>query len=140
MCCLEIILVVVLGRSIANRCLDNGRSATGGVILLILLFFGGEFIGAFIGALLTEGRVTGVVYLCAVMGAAAGAVTTFAIVNSLSPGESVEAYYRRISAEQMPRLPDERYREKFGEFRERGHQAPWQRPDDDPGQYHKDEQ
>jgi hypothetical protein len=88
---LEIILLYVMGKKIAAIAAGKGRGGTGYVFLLLGLWFGGEIGGGIFGFMVAlaadPGREPnlGVVYLCAIMGAAVGAVTAFVIVNSLSP-------------------------------------------------------
>jgi len=100
----EIILIITLARKIAGIASAKGRSGFGYGSMFVGLWIGGEFLGAIAGSLLFMGAGGGrkdaaiMVYLCALGGAAAGAILSFIIVNSLSPVEilrrEIQEYYR----------------------------------------------
>jgi hypothetical protein len=133
---LEIILIVVLSKKIASMASDKGRTAAGYVVLFIVGWLGGEFIGAVIGVILNRGQVSGLAYLFALLGAAVGAGCVFTLVSLLPPVED-EDYdrprrrrrRRRIRGEdeyEEERRPrrrddddDESYRDKFRTRRSR---------------------
>lgn len=87
---LEVIILFVLGKKIAQMASDRGRAAWPWVLMLVLCWFGGEVLAA-IGTVLviSDGNVPlgddalfiilGVGYL----GAIAGAVITFVVVSAL---------------------------------------------------------
>lgn len=80
---LEILALIWLGKRIGAIVRDKGRKAGGYQFLLVVMWFGGEIVGAIIGAILTGGDGLAP-YIFALFGAAAGAGITFWIVNSLS--------------------------------------------------------
>ena len=63
-------------------CAAKGRSGTWFKVMLVAFWFLGEIIGAFTGAIIDGGPL---VYVFALIGAAAGAGITFLIVSSLKP-------------------------------------------------------
>ena len=79
---LEIILVVYMCKMIGKTVRPLGRSAGGYQALLVLLWIVGEFGGAVVGSLLLGSG--GGLYVCALIGAAAGATVTFLIVKNLT--------------------------------------------------------
>ncbi len=87
---LEIILLVVLARKIGDICESKGRKATGYKILLVVLWIGGEFFGALIGALIAGGEGIAV-YVFALLGAAIGAGIAFLLAKNASSSISPDA-------------------------------------------------
>lgn len=91
---LEIIIVVLVSKKIAAMVKEKGRSAGGYVTLFVLLWFGGEIVGAIVGAMMTGGQNAGAggidmaVYVFALVGAAVGGITGFAIASMVSPLET----------------------------------------------------
>jgi hypothetical protein len=83
---LEIILLIFLSRKIGDICANKGRSGTWFKVMLVAFWFLGEIVGAFTGAIV--GGEGPLVYLFALIGAAAGAGITFLIVSSLKPTEN----------------------------------------------------
>ena len=85
---LEILLMWRLARSIGNLLRAKGRSAGGFQVLAIVLWIGGELLGATVGALceLQAGS-----YLLALLGAAAGAGLAYHIAASAAPEPGFEA-------------------------------------------------
>jgi hypothetical protein len=87
----EIILLIVLGKQLGTIVRNKGHKAGWYQVLLVVLWFVGEFLGAFAAAIATgamarDGEPNMVfVYLSALFGAATGAVIAFAIAKSLTP-------------------------------------------------------
>src|SRR3954463_3453341 len=85
---LEIILLVWLCRKIGAIAREKGRKAVGYQFMLVGMWLGGEIGGMVAGVLMVGanpgGGINPTAYLFALMGAAAGAIVTFVIVNSLS--------------------------------------------------------
>jgi hypothetical protein len=84
---LEIILLVFWTKKIGAMCLQKGRKAGGYKALAVLLWFGGEIMGAIIGVASTSGgqeEPALAVYGFALVGAAVGTGITYAIVSNLS--------------------------------------------------------
>ncbi|MCI0490375.1 MAG: hypothetical protein L0229_27595 [Blastocatellia bacterium] len=82
---LEILLLIFLTRKIGEICQEKGHKAGGYKALTVVLWFGGEIVGAIVGALATSGEGGVMIYILALIGAAVGAGISFAIVNNLSP-------------------------------------------------------
>ncbi|MDB5355676.1 MAG: hypothetical protein JWN24_2129 [Phycisphaerales bacterium] len=82
---LEILLLWHLCKKIGVKLRAKGRSAGGYQAMLVAMWFGGEIIGAIIGVVVMGGGAGA--YLFAILGAAAGAVAAFVIVNSVAPLE-----------------------------------------------------
>jgi uncharacterized membrane protein YeaQ/YmgE (transglycosylase-associated protein family) len=82
---LEIIALIALTNKIGSIAEQKGHKSGGYKALTVLLWIGGEFIGAFFGAAMASGDESAIctVYLIAIIGAAIGAGIAFAIVNSL---------------------------------------------------------
>ena len=87
----EIIILIVLCNSIAAKARDKGRSVPGFVILLIVLWIGGELAGAIAGAVFSVAKNGGgepdmlFTYGGALAGAIVGALIAFGIVSAMSP-------------------------------------------------------
>ncbi len=115
---LEILILMSLGRNIARRAHDKGRSGAFFVVLLVVLWFGGEICGAIAGA------VVGVVgmgqnepplllcYLGALTGAAIGAVIAFVIVSKIAPLHKYDDDYDDEYEEHDAHDPDRHERER----------------------------
>ena len=84
---LEIILLITLTRRIGYILEQKGRKTGWYKLLTVLLWFGGEVVGAIIGSLIAEvgGLNKAVIYLIALMGAGAGAGLAFIIAKSVQP-------------------------------------------------------
>ncbi|MCA9682226.1 MAG: hypothetical protein KC457_08525 [Myxococcales bacterium] len=78
---LEIVIVIVLGRKLAEMAQERGHGR--GWAALVLLWFVGEFLGAFVGALAVGDGIA--LYACALLGAALGGAASYLIVSNLSP-------------------------------------------------------
>jgi hypothetical protein len=131
---LEIILIVVLSKKIAAMASEKGRAAAGYVVLFILGWLGGEFIGAIFGVILNKGDMRPTAYLFALIGAAIGAGSVFTLV-ALLPSLEEEDYRPRRKRRRRRRDEDdydgerrsrrevsdgdESYREKFRAKRKR---------------------
>ncbi len=80
---LEILALLALTKKIGAIAETKGRKAGGYKLLTVVLWIGGEFIGAFIGAAIGNGD-TCATYAVAIAGAAIGAGIAYLIVNGLS--------------------------------------------------------
>jgi hypothetical protein len=84
---LELIVIYVLCKKIGEILRGKGRNPLGYQVLTVLLWFGGEIAGAFVGILVeairqggaVEGGLNLFVYLFALGGAAVGAAISLAI-------------------------------------------------------------
>jgi hypothetical protein len=96
---LEIIIVYMLAKNLGNKVEAKGRKRIGYQLMLIGLWLGGEFTGAIFGSILQQVMGAGsgfplMAYLCALAGAAIGAVVAFAIVNGLPSVENDADFYQ----------------------------------------------
>jgi len=84
---LEILFLVHLTRRIGHILKQKGRKSGWYKFLTVLLWFGGEIIGGIIGAVIVEISELNqaIIYLVALMGAAAGAGAAFLIAKTVSP-------------------------------------------------------
>src|SRR5947209_5801550 len=90
---LEILLVVGLSKMIAATVREKGRKPTGYVVLLVLLWIGGEIMGAIVGVVIAALHNPGALhqdfnigtYVCALIGAACGAAIAFVVAHSVAP-------------------------------------------------------
>jgi membrane protein DedA with SNARE-associated domain len=82
---LEILALVYLTRKIGRMVEEKGRKGGWYKALTVFLWIGGEIVGAVLGAILAGGEESILLYLFALMGAAAGAGTAYLIAASLSP-------------------------------------------------------
>jgi hypothetical protein len=82
---LEILILWQLCKNIGVKLRAKGRSPGGYQFMLVAMWFGGEIIGGIIGVIVLEGGLGA--YLLAILGAVAGVVAAFVIVNSLAPIE-----------------------------------------------------
>lgn len=82
---LEIILLIFLTRRIGNILEAKGRKSGWYKLLTVLLWFGGEIIGAIIGVVIVHlsQLSEGFVYLFALIGAAIGAAVAFIIAKAV---------------------------------------------------------
>ena len=86
---LEILILIALGKRIAAKARDKGRSGTAYVLLLLGMWLGGEISGGLVVGIteaLISGRdepALGLIYLGALIGATIGAVVAFLIVGAL---------------------------------------------------------
>jgi hypothetical protein len=99
---LELAIVYYMSKSIGEIALAKGRIRFGYMALLWLLWFGGEFFGAVVGAVIFssggEEPPMLLIYGCGLAGAIAGAVATFVLVNSLPSLKSEDDYSRNRPA------------------------------------------
>jgi hypothetical protein len=104
----EILLLWFMGKKIAAMAENKGRAAVLFVVMLVLLWFGGEICGGIFGFILIRGNEDKmpVVYICALLGAAAGAGLSFLIVGLLPPAHD-EDRPRRRRRPRRARLDDE---------------------------------
>ena len=84
---LEILLLVYLCKQVGKILRDKGRSAGWFQFLMVVLWLGGEFVGAMVAVALGVGEAGGV-YLGALLGAAGGAVLGFVIAKSVAPASA----------------------------------------------------
>ena len=82
---LEILVVYWLSKKNAESASNTGNSKIFAVVLTILLWFGMEFLGAFIGSMFTEGAM---IYVVALVSAIIGGFLSRVIVNSMKPKET----------------------------------------------------
>lgn len=84
---LEILLLWGLTKNIGKLVEEKGRKSGWYKFMTVILWFGGEIIGAVVGALATSSEGSGqcLIYAFALVGAAIGAGTAYFIANSLSP-------------------------------------------------------
>ncbi len=129
----EMILVVLLSMRIAKICRSKGRTPVGWVILFIGFWIAGELGGAVIGVLISQGELGGSAYVCALLGAALGAIIGFVIVSSLPNIAREHDDYDRKENGSRRRGRDEGYGEKFDEFRQRERRQDWDKDKDDSG-------
>jgi hypothetical protein len=120
---LEIVILIVLGRRIAEIARGKGRSGGPYVILLLAMWFGGEFSGILVGvviAALMSGAEEAnflAVWALGLVGAIVGAVGAFQIVKRLpereepwpdeepwSPGDGVRRAPRPAPPEDEDRI------------------------------------
>src|SRR5689334_4550179 len=80
---LEIIVLWLTGKKIAGIASDKGLPGFLFVIMLVVLWFGGEIVGAVIGVATNHGEVGATAYLFALMGAGMGALASFIIVSAI---------------------------------------------------------
>jgi hypothetical protein len=97
---IEIIVLIWLGRDIGRIAESKGRSKAGYIVMMVVLWFTGEALGAMVGAIFApksliyaDFNLGG--YLCALAGAAVGGVTSYLIVKNLrdlTPGAHRRAH------------------------------------------------
>lgn len=80
---LEILFLMQLSKSIARIAHVKGRSIGWMKFMLIAMWLAGEFLGVIVGAAMF--RETAPIYLLALVGAAAGAISAFIIAKNLTP-------------------------------------------------------
>ena len=101
---LEVIIVYMLAKNIGNKVEAKGRKRFSYQLLLVALWIGGEITGGVIGIILQAAMAGGVApeedagfpwmgYLCALAGAALGAVIAFAIASNASPVQNDADFY-----------------------------------------------
>lgn len=81
----EIVLLIILARRIGHILEQKGRKSGWYKLLTVLLWFGGEIIGAIIGVVIVEfsGLNEAFIYLFALIGAAIGAAAAFIIAKAV---------------------------------------------------------
>ena len=91
---LEIFVIIAVSQKIAAMMKEKNRGAAGFIVLFVILWLGGEIVGAIVGVLATElndGPVNDgfplVPYFFALIGAAIGGTIGYVIPASLSPLE-----------------------------------------------------
>ena len=113
---LEILLLVVMSKKLGRGVEAKGHKKFPYQLLLWVLWFGGEIGGAVLGGVTASVRADGdeapmfLVYLCALGGAAVGAIIAHAIAYNLRPVEGFEL--------REPDLPEDTGR-LFGERNQR---------------------
>lgn len=88
---LEIVLLITLTKKIGAILADKGRKGGWFKLLTVVLWFGGEIVGAVIGVVVSESYALDwlvVGYPLALLGAIAGAVTAWVIAKNARPAES----------------------------------------------------
>src|SRR5262245_2158140 len=106
---LEIILLITLGKRIGNIVRPKGHKAGLYQFLLVILWFGGEILGAIFGTIigavvLQQNEPTLLAYLFALLGAAAGAVIAFVIAKNLPPTQAIDDEKARAYFQPPPQL------------------------------------
>lgn len=88
---LEILALLALTKRIGNIVEQKGHKSRWYKVLTVVLWFGGEIIGAILGVILTAASESAqcLIYLFALGGAVAGAGAAYLIAISLSPASSV---------------------------------------------------
>jgi hypothetical protein len=111
----DIVIGILLAVKIAQLAGTKGRSKAPWVILLLVLYFGGEIAGGLVGWAASGGEdMPNVGFIVgAIVGAAMGAIISFAVLNGLPP-------VRRDEDEYWQPPESERYREKFDAGKYRG--------------------
>ena len=132
---LEILAIIVLSRKIAAITKEKGRSAAGWIVMFVALWIGGEILGVFI-AMFASAIANGgdepnmiVAWVGGLVGAATGAVISFAVVKSLAPIGRDDEYWQATAPEGYgekfdgkkyhDRLGADKYRPKDGEKTDR---------------------
>jgi hypothetical protein len=84
---LEILMLVFLTRKVGEIVGAKGRKAGWYKFMTVLLWFGGEVVGAIIGALIVgvSGGPQGFIYLFALVGAVVGAIASYVIAKAVPP-------------------------------------------------------
>jgi len=77
---LELIVLVALTRKIGAMVESKGHTSRKYKVLTVILWFGGEVVGAFLGAMISNGE-TGPTYVAALIGAAIGAGIAYNLAN-----------------------------------------------------------
>jgi len=87
---LEILTLWTLTKQIGKIVEQKGHGSGGYKVLTVVLWFGGEIVGAIVGAAITGGDKSAqcAVYFVALVGAAAGAGIAYLIANNLSPADA----------------------------------------------------
>jgi hypothetical protein len=107
---LEIILIIFLAKMIGNIATEKGRNAAGYIVLFVLMWVGGEIVGAIIGVIISRGELSVGGYLFAILGAAVGAATAFMITSCMPSVEEDEYVPRRRRKRRWIRDEDDDYR------------------------------
>ena len=91
---LEIFILISLSRNIAAKAREKGRSGAPFVIMLLVLWIGGEVFAA-VAAVVAVAIITGdeepnllIVYPAAIVGAIIGAVVAFQIMKAVAPARA----------------------------------------------------
>lgn len=91
---LEIFALISLGKNIAAKARVKGRRGGPFVLLLVVLWFGGEIFGAIVAGVVSmvalgddEPNIL-ILYLGAIPGAIIGAVVAFQIVKAITPAST----------------------------------------------------
>jgi len=105
---LEIIALWTLAKRVGQIVEEKGRKSGWYKVLTVVLWFGGEFMGAIIGSLIVgiDESTQCLVYIFALIGAAIGAGIAYWIAKNVSPV---------ASESQAPLLQGEKQEEKIAE-------------------------
>lgn len=83
---LEILLLIFLCKRLGTMLRAKGRSAGWFQVLLVVCWFGGEFVCALAMMVITQNpNVDATIYIGALLGAAGGAIIVFVIAHHLAP-------------------------------------------------------
>jgi hypothetical protein len=104
---LEIIALIAMGKRIGSIMREKGRKGGWYQLLLVVLWIGGEFVGAIFGGIITNGRGGLAIYLFALIGAAVGAAIAFWIANNASSDTSALQRQMAFGSTQTPVDPNQ---------------------------------
>jgi len=99
---LEIIALIYLSRNIANTAEDKGHSHGLFRFLTFLCWFGFEFIGAVIGAIIMGSDGGAGIYLIALVSAGLGYLTIYLIAEFLPDNAIKEIFVYSVNSESVP--------------------------------------
>jgi len=111
---LEILLIIHLCKKIGTKIRSRGGSPGGYQALLVLMWFGGEILGAILGGVFTaiinpHEEMFLLAYLFAIIGAVIGAATAFWIADRANPPQpAIEAFDAGGYFQPRPAEPTER--------------------------------
>jgi hypothetical protein len=114
---LEILLLYGLGKNIAEKAENQGRGGALFVIILIVLWFLGEIVGAVVGMIVTGEKLYA--YLFALIGAAVGAVLAYTFLAVLPLFESAMQERPKPRRRRRPRPRRAEEREEEGRSKEK---------------------
>jgi hypothetical protein len=140
---LEIFLIIAISKKIAAMLKEKGRSAAGYVILFVVMWFGGEIVGAVIGAIVTiaadpnpnamNAGFPWMAYVMALVGAAIGGGIGYAIAAAVPAIEKPDSPRRRARFDDDDEDDEDEYeRERARRRRRRAASA------DDDGKFEED--
>ena len=107
---IEIFAIYLCCKNLGKMLRAKGHSAIGLQVALVILWFVGQFLGGVTGAIIqmiVSGPSEGInpfIYLCALLGAAAGALTVFFIAHMIKPrlGNDQKTHAFPVETSQVP--------------------------------------